>query len=159
MALKVAVQMDPIERVAIAGDTTFALMLEAAARGHALHYYRPEDLSLREGSVSAYAAPLQVRAELGNHFALGEAAPGAPVLIDTAGINPFEAAEAEALTALIAAAGASPVLVMQAGAHPEEAAEQAAVFAALAAVVVVLALAMPRYDRVSAKPLLLPNGD
>ncbi len=63
--------------------------------------------------------------------ALGEAAPGAPVLIDTAGINPFEPAEAEALTALIAAAGASPVLVMQAGAHPEEAAEQAAVFAAL----------------------------
>ncbi len=73
MPLKVAVQMDPIERVAIAGDTTFALMLEASARGHSLHYYRPEDLSLRGGAVTAYAAPLQVRDELGNHFSLGEA--------------------------------------------------------------------------------------
>ncbi len=63
--------------------------------------------------------------------ALAEAAPGAPVLIDTAGINPFEPAETEALSALITAAGASPVLVMQAGAHPEEAAEQAAVFAGI----------------------------
>ncbi len=73
MPLKVAVQMDPIERVAIAGDTTFALMLEAAVRGHSLHYYRPEDLSLRGGEVVAHAAPLQVRDELGDHFSLGEA--------------------------------------------------------------------------------------
>ncbi len=73
MPLKVAVQMDPIERVAIAGDTTFALMLEATARGHSLHYYRPEDLSLRGGEVVARAAPVQVRDELGNHFSLGEA--------------------------------------------------------------------------------------
>ena len=63
--------------------------------------------------------------------ALAEAAPGTPVLIDTAGINPFEPAETAALTALAAAAGAVPVLVMQAGAHPEEAAEQAAMFAGL----------------------------
>ena len=74
MPLKVAVQMDPIERVAIAGDTTFALLLEASLRGHALHYYRPDDLSLRGGEVVAHAAPLQVRDELGNHFSLGEAA-------------------------------------------------------------------------------------
>ena len=73
MPLKVAVQMDPIERVAIAGDTTFALMLEASVRGHSLHYYRPEDLSLRGGEVVARAAPVQVRDELGNHFSLGEA--------------------------------------------------------------------------------------
>ena len=63
--------------------------------------------------------------------ALAEAPVGTPVLIDTAGINPFEPAETEALTLLITAAGATPVLVMQAGAHPEEAAEQAAVFAGL----------------------------
>ncbi len=63
--------------------------------------------------------------------ALAEAADGAPVLIDTAGINPFEPAETHALAELISAAGASPVLVMQAGAHPEEAAEQAEVFAGL----------------------------
>ena len=73
MPLKVAVQMDPIERVSIAGDTTFALMLEARARGHSLLYYRPEQLSLRGGQVVADAAPIEVRDEPGNHFSLGEA--------------------------------------------------------------------------------------
>ena len=70
MALQVAVQMDPIEKISIAGDTTFALMLEAAARGHALHYYRPENLSLRDGRVVAYAAPVAVRDIPGAHFSL-----------------------------------------------------------------------------------------
>ena len=41
MALTVAVQMDPIERINIRGDSTFALLLEAQARGHALSYYTP----------------------------------------------------------------------------------------------------------------------
>ena len=74
MTLNVAVQMDPIERVAIAGDTTFALMLEAQARGHALHYYRPEHLTLRGDKVLARAAVVEVRDMLGDHFTLGEAA-------------------------------------------------------------------------------------
>ncbi len=83
MALNVAVQMDPIERISIAGDTTFALMLEAAARGHALHYYRPETLSLRgDGTLVALAAPVTVRDEAGNHATLGEAAP-----LDLAGVD------------------------------------------------------------------------
>ncbi len=73
MPLKVAVQMDPIERVSIAGDTTFALMLEARERGHDLHYYRPEQLSLRDGQIVAHAAQVAVRDEPGNHFSLGEA--------------------------------------------------------------------------------------
>ena len=63
--------------------------------------------------------------------ALAQAAPDAPILIDTAGINPFEPADTDALAALIGVAGATPALVMQAGAHPEEAGEQAAAFAAL----------------------------
>ena len=74
MPLNVAVQMDPIERISIAGDTTFALMLEAAARGHALVYYRPEDLSLRDGRVVARAAPVTVRDTIGDHVTLGDAA-------------------------------------------------------------------------------------
>ncbi len=83
MPLNVAVQMDPIERISIAGDTTFALMLEAAARGHALHYYRPETLSLRgDGTLVALAAPVTVRDEAGNHATLGEAAP-----LDLAGVD------------------------------------------------------------------------
>ncbi len=71
--MKVAVQMDPIECVAIAGDTTFALMLEAQARGHELHYYRPEQLSLRDGRVVARAAAVSVRDVAGDHYALCEA--------------------------------------------------------------------------------------
>ena len=73
MSLRVAVQMDPIERISIAGDTTFALMLEAEARGHALHYYRPDQLSLRGGRAVAQTAPLRVRDVVGDHFTLGEA--------------------------------------------------------------------------------------
>ena len=76
MPLNVAVQMDPIERISIAGDTTFALMLEAAQRGHSLSYYRPETLSLRgDGTVVALAAPVNVRDEVGNHATLGPAQP------------------------------------------------------------------------------------
>ena len=55
MALNVAVQMDPIERINIRGDSSFALMLEAQARGHLLSVYGPETLSMRDGRVSALA--------------------------------------------------------------------------------------------------------
>jgi glutathione synthase len=72
MPLKVAVQMDPIERINIRGDSTFALLLEAQGRGHALSYYTPDRLELRDGKVSARVQPLSVRDEIGNHFTLGE---------------------------------------------------------------------------------------
>ena len=73
MALTVAVQMDPVEKIDIAGDSTFALMLEAQKRGHGLLYYGPRDLSFRENKVTAKVRPLNVRAVRGDHFALGEA--------------------------------------------------------------------------------------
>jgi glutathione synthase len=72
MALTVALQMDPIERVDIAADSTFALALEASARGHALLYYNPRDLSFRDGLVTARVRPLSVRAVKGDHFTLGD---------------------------------------------------------------------------------------
>jgi glutathione synthase len=72
MALNVAVQMDPIERINIRGDSTFALLLEAQARGHALTYYTPDRLAQAGGRVFATVRPLTVRDEAGNHFALGE---------------------------------------------------------------------------------------
>ncbi len=71
--LNVAIQMDPIERIDINGDSTFALALEAQARGHTLTYYGPRDLSFREGKVTARVRPLQVRPVKGDHFTLGEA--------------------------------------------------------------------------------------
>ncbi len=73
MALKVAVQMDPIERIKIAGDSTFAMLLEAQSRGHAISYYTPDKLSLSEGRLHASVHSLQVRDKAGDHFTLGEA--------------------------------------------------------------------------------------
>jgi glutathione synthase len=72
MSLLVAVQMDPIERINIRGDSTFALMLEAQARGHRLAYYTPDRMALRDGTLFATVQSLAVRDELGNHFTLGE---------------------------------------------------------------------------------------
>jgi glutathione synthase len=72
MHLKVAVQMDPIERINIRGDSTFALLLEAQQRGHALAYYTPDRLALTGGQLFATVQPLSVRDQLGDHVTLGE---------------------------------------------------------------------------------------
>jgi glutathione synthase len=74
MALTVAIQMDPIERIDIGADSTFALALEAQTRGHVLLYYGPRDLTFRDGRVTARTRPLSVRNTRGDHFTLGEAA-------------------------------------------------------------------------------------
>ena len=73
MSLSVAVQMDPIERINVRGDSTFALLLEAQARGHTLNYYTPNQLAQRGVQVFATVRSLTVRDEVGNHFTLGEA--------------------------------------------------------------------------------------
>jgi glutathione synthase len=75
--LRVAVQMDPIASINIDGDSTFALMLEAQARGHALWHYHVRDLALAGGRVLAHAQPIEVRRVKGDHFTLG-----APVELD-----------------------------------------------------------------------------
>jgi glutathione synthase len=80
--LNVAVQMDPIEHISIDGDSTFALMLSAQARGHALWHYEVRHMVLREGVLKegarreerlfARARPVTVRRERGNHYTFGE---------------------------------------------------------------------------------------
>jgi glutathione synthase len=72
MKLNVAVQMDPIARINIRGDSTFALLLEAQKRGHGLSYYTPDKLSLVGDELVAPIQLLTVRDEPGNHFTLGE---------------------------------------------------------------------------------------
>jgi glutathione synthase len=72
MTLTVAVQMDPIQQIRIAGDSTFAMMLEAQRRGHRLLYFTPDRLSLRDAEVVARAQPVEVRDVDGDHFTLGE---------------------------------------------------------------------------------------
>ena len=83
-ALDVAVQMDPMETVGIDADSTFALMLEAQARGHRLWHYEVRTMSLRDGAgtpgagrLFARARPVRVQRMRGEHFAFGE-----PLLLD-----------------------------------------------------------------------------
>ncbi len=72
MGLKVAVQMDPIQLINIAADSTFRIMEEAQARGHSLYYYTPDRLAYDQGRVTARGWPVEVRREQGNHFTLGD---------------------------------------------------------------------------------------
>ena len=73
MSLKIAVQMDPIARINIRGDSTFAMLLEAQSRGHAISYYTPDKLAQRGRDVFATVQPLSVRDKEGDHFTLGDA--------------------------------------------------------------------------------------
>ena len=77
MSLKVAMQMDPMESIKIGGDSSFAIMLAAQARGHDLFHYRPDDLSWIGGRLIAQARPVSVQKIVGAHFRFGE-----PVRLD-----------------------------------------------------------------------------
>ena len=82
--LKVAVQMDPIEHINIDADSTFALMMEAQHRGHALWHYDVRDMSLQEGKLvpgergrgerlTAVVRPIKVDRVQGGHYVFGKA--------------------------------------------------------------------------------------
>lgn len=72
MPLKVAVQMDPLEHIRIGGDTTFAMMLSAQARGHSLWVYTPERMALESGKLTARGRSVTVQDVDGAHAAFGE---------------------------------------------------------------------------------------
>ena len=72
MSLKIVVQMDPIQRINIKGDSTFALLLEAQRRGHSLSYYTPDRMAQLNGRLFASVESLSVRDQVGDHFTLGE---------------------------------------------------------------------------------------
>ncbi|MFN0218393.1 MAG: glutathione synthase [Hyphomicrobium sp.] len=73
MPLRIAVQMDPIDRIDIRGDSSFALLLEAQRRGHAMFYYTPPNLALHGDRLLARGATLTVQDKPGAHFALTDA--------------------------------------------------------------------------------------
>ena len=72
MTLAVACQMDPIDRIDIAGDSTFALLLEGQQRGHALFYYTPQNLSLAGTRLQARGFTLAVADKRGEHYRLSQ---------------------------------------------------------------------------------------
>jgi glutathione synthase len=72
MSLRVAVQMDPLEKINISGDSTFALMLKAQERGHKLYHYLAEDLTYQDGRLYAGAHEVSVQSVVGDHFTIGE---------------------------------------------------------------------------------------
>lgn len=82
MTLAVGVLMDPIGKLKIKKDSTFAMLLEAQARGHALWYCTQGDLSVRDGAAYAELAPLTVRDDPADPFTLGEPAPRALNTLD-----------------------------------------------------------------------------
>ena len=71
MALDVAVVMDPIGKIKIGKDTSFAMMLEAQRRGHRLHYVLPGGLSLDGARAMARMAAAEVRDDPADWFSLG----------------------------------------------------------------------------------------
>jgi len=68
MTLRVACQMDPIERIDIRGDSTFAILLEAQKRGHELFYYTPQNLALHGDRLKARGETLRVEDKIGAHY-------------------------------------------------------------------------------------------
>ena len=72
MSLKVAIQMDHVSTIDIAGDSTFVMGLEAKRRGHQLYHYTPSELAMLNGRVVAEMQPMFLRREVGNHYTLGD---------------------------------------------------------------------------------------
>src|SRR3954470_971234 len=72
MPLRVAVQMDRLETINIAGDSTFALMLSAQERGHKLYHHLADDLTWQDGRLYAGAHEVSVKALAGDHFRIGD---------------------------------------------------------------------------------------
>ena len=74
MSLKVAIQMDHVSTIDIAGDSTFVMGLEANKRGYQLYHYTPSELAMLDGRVVAEMQPMLLRREVGNHYTLGDTA-------------------------------------------------------------------------------------
>ncbi|MFA5951418.1 MAG: glutathione synthase [Hyphomicrobium sp.] len=70
MSLRIACQMDPIERIDIRGDSTFAILLEAQRRGYEIFYYTPQNLALSGDKLLARGSSLTVEDKAGDHYQL-----------------------------------------------------------------------------------------
>ncbi|MGD8384072.1 MAG: glutathione synthase [Lysobacterales bacterium] len=71
--LKTGVVMDPIAGIKTHKDSTFAMLLEAQRRGHALYYMEPGSLYVRDGQSCGRMQTLEVRDDSTDWFSLGPA--------------------------------------------------------------------------------------
>ncbi len=74
MAIKVAVQMDPMDGISISGDSSFALMLAAQKRGYDVWHYDVGTLTLDANDrLTAWAHPVHDLQRIeGAHYRFGE---------------------------------------------------------------------------------------
>ena len=71
--LRIALQMDPLEKLDLNGDTTFILGLEAIKRRYDVFFYSPQDLIYKNSIVYANAKILDLAFENGKEvFSYGE---------------------------------------------------------------------------------------
>jgi glutathione synthase len=68
--VRLGIVMDPIEAIKPAKDSSFAMLLEAQARGWQLHYMLQGDIRVRDGEARANARPLRVRDQPADWFSL-----------------------------------------------------------------------------------------
>lgn len=73
MPVQLAVVMDPIESIQIKKDSTFALLVEAQARGWSVLYAQQGDLYVEDGEARGHLQALKVRDDPQRWFTLGEA--------------------------------------------------------------------------------------
>ena len=73
MTISLGMVMDPIARINIKKDSSFAMLLEAQRRGWQLLYMEQSDLYLEDGRVFASMRPLKVRDDPAGWFELGPA--------------------------------------------------------------------------------------
>jgi glutathione synthase len=71
MSLKLGIVMDPIAKIKVHKDTSFAMLLEAQARGYELHYMELNDLYLRDGRTHARMRRLSVSRDETAWFSFG----------------------------------------------------------------------------------------
>lgn len=65
---------DPLETFKTYKDSTYAMMVEAAGRGHSLYFCLQSELSLNGGAVEAFARPLHLTGDGAQWFRLDAAA-------------------------------------------------------------------------------------
>ncbi len=80
--MKIAFVLDPLDSIKTYKDSSYAMMREAASRGHHLAVFHQEDLIWRDGQVQAYARDLALSGDENDWYRIGERKALAPESFD-----------------------------------------------------------------------------